>query len=103
MRSILAAALVIGAFMLVTIVNAENRVELDPFTYDYVVRNFQEDTHSRNGVAAVLLNYRVYDTMFEALILLAAIIGMTQFLPRSTEPSRREAQPEQPTEHTDGE
>ena len=42
-------------------------------------------------------------TRFLLVILLAAIIGMAQFLPRSTEPSRREAQPEQPTEHTDGE
>ncbi|MFP4508754.1 MAG: hypothetical protein ACLFNQ_01345 [Spirochaetaceae bacterium] len=55
--------------------------DLDPLLYDYVSENFYEDTASRNAVASVLLNYRMYDTIFEALILLTAIVGMMQFLP----------------------
>ncbi|TVQ27847.1 MAG: hypothetical protein EA382_02820 [Spirochaetaceae bacterium] len=82
MRRFLAALLVIGTFAIVTAVSAGNRVELEPYVYDYIVHNFEEDTGSKNAVAAILLSYRMYDTMFEALILLAAIVGMTQFLPR---------------------
>ena len=85
MRYIASALLVLVVFLLVTGITANNRVELDPMMYDYMVRHFEEDTHSKNAVAAILLNYRMYDTMFEALILLAAIIGMTQFLPRAAD------------------
>ncbi len=60
-------------------------VALDPLMYDYIVQNFERDTGSHNAVAAILLNYRMYDTLFEALILLTAIIGMTQFLPRAAD------------------
>ena len=85
MRYIASALLVLIVFVMVTGITANNRVELEPMMYDYMVRHFQEDTHSRNAVAAILLNYRMYDTMFEALILLTAIIGMTQFLPRAAD------------------
>ena len=85
MRRFLAALLVVGTFAIVTVVSVRNRVELAPFTYDYIVQNFHDDTDSKNAVAAILLSYRMYDTMFEALILLAAIIGMTQFLPRPSD------------------
>ena len=53
----------------------------DPLLYEYVSERFYEDTAARNAVAAVLLNYRMHDTIFEALILLTAIVGMMQFLP----------------------
>ncbi len=85
MRYIASALLVLLVFVMVTGITANNRGELEPMMYDYMVRHFQEDTHSKNAVAAILLNYRMYDTMFEALILLTAIIGMTQFLPRAAD------------------
>jgi len=56
---------------------------LEPSLYLYMIQNFLQDTDSKNAIAAILLNYRMYDTMFEALILLTAIIGMQQFLPRT--------------------
>jgi hypothetical protein len=85
MRYLLALLLVAISLSAVTFVQWEHGEELDPYTYEYITRNFNSDTESKNGVAAVLLNYRVYDTMFEALILLTAIIGMTQFLPRRSD------------------
>lgn len=66
---------------MVIVIGWENAGALEPFTFDYIARSFYEDTASKNGVASILLNYRMYDTMFEALILLTAIIGMSQFLP----------------------
>lgn len=84
MRITLCAIMVFMAFLGVTILqrNADNQ---PPFLYQTVIANFESDTAAHNAVAAVLLNYRMYDTMFEALILLTAIIGMQQFLPRKVD------------------
>jgi len=60
---------------------------LEPSIYLYVIQNYFEDTGSRNAVSAIILNYRMYDTVFEALILFSAIVGMHQFLPSHTEGS----------------
>jgi multicomponent Na+:H+ antiporter subunit B len=46
---------------------------------EYVLGNFQEQTGADNAVAAIYLNYRVYDTLFEALLLLIAIVGIIHF------------------------
>ena len=46
---------------------------------EYVLENFQEQTGAENAVAAIYLNYRVYDTLFEALLLLIAIVGIIHF------------------------
>ena len=45
----------------------------------YVLDNFEQQTGARNAVAAIYLNYRVYDTLFEALLLLIAIVGIIHF------------------------
>ena len=37
------------------------------------------DTAALNFVTAIYLNYRVYDTLFEALMLLISIIGVIYF------------------------
>ncbi len=95
MRVVASVLFVLAVFLLVTGITASNRVELDPLMYDYIVRNFEEDTHAKNAVASILLNYRMYDTMFEALILLAAIIGMNQFLPRESDMRRHESRKQQ--------
>lgn len=46
---------------------------------EYIVENFEADTGARNAVAAIYLNYRVYDTLFEALLLLIAVVGIMHF------------------------
>lgn len=46
---------------------------------DYYLANYEEDTGAGNAVAAIYLNYRVYDTFFEALLLLVAIVGIIHF------------------------
>ncbi len=45
----------------------------------YYIFNFARDTGAGNAVAAIYLNYRMYDTIFEALILLVSIIAMLHF------------------------
>ena len=45
----------------------------------YYIDNFTADTGAGNAVAAIYLNYRMYDTIFEALILVTSVIGMMHF------------------------
>ncbi|GEM_PF-1076113 len=80
-----AALFVLVVFVGVTVLTTRYQEKLEPTMYEYMVENFQRDTAAHNAVAAILLNYRMYDTMFEALILLTAIIGMKQFLPSAGE------------------
>ncbi len=81
MRVIVSAVFLALVCLGVIVLTTGHDEELDPLLYDYVSEHFYEDTSARNAVAAVLLNYRMYDTIFEALILLTAIVGMMQFLP----------------------
>ena len=45
----------------------------------YYIENFTADTGAGNAVAAIYLNYRMYDTIFEALILVTSVVGMLHF------------------------
>lgn len=85
MRTLLCALLCLGAFIGTTATTLQDREIQEPFLYQRVLSGFEAETGAHNAVAAVLLNYRMYDTMFEALILLTAIIGMQQFLPRAVD------------------
>ena len=44
--------------------------------YQYLTR-FADEAGGQNAVAAILLYYRVYDTLFEALILVIAVVAVT--------------------------
>ncbi len=81
MRILMSALLVCLLFTAVTFISMEHYEQQEPVLSQYIIRHFQEDARTDNAVTAVLLNYRMYDTMFEVLILLTAIIGMKQFLP----------------------
>ncbi len=81
MRIVLSALLVILLFTVVTHMTMEYPERHEPVLSAYIIEHFKEDAHTDNAVTAVLLNYRMFDTMFEVLILLTAIIGMKQFLP----------------------
>lgn len=85
MRIVFSVLFVIFVYSVITTVNMQYRVQQEPMMYEYVTRNFEEDTAARNAVTAIILNYRMYDTLFEALILLTAIVGMHQFLPRAVD------------------
>lgn len=81
MKTIFAALLVGAIFAVVVYINHTHTEQKPPTVFVYITGNFMEDTASKNAIASILLNYRMYDTMFEALILLTAIIGMKRFLP----------------------
>lgn len=81
MRTALSALLAITLFVAITSLSGRHNERAEPTLYRYVVENYEEDCDTTNAVTSILLNYRMYDTMFEVLILLTAIVGMKQFLP----------------------
>lgn len=46
---------------------------------DYYLNNFYADTYALNCVSAIYLNYRVYDSIFETMILLASTSAVICF------------------------
>jgi len=81
MRILISALIALSLFVLSTVISHQYFHYQEPVLYQYVTEHYEEDCGTTNAVTAVLLNYRMYDTMFEVLILLTAIIGMKQFLP----------------------
>lgn len=47
--------------------------------YHYLIENFVSDTGSNNAVTGIYLDYRVFDTLFETLLLLISVIGIIHF------------------------
>ncbi len=47
-----------------------------PVLGDYYRQNFVADTGASSAVAAILLDYRLFDSLFEAGILLIAVTGI---------------------------
>ena len=90
MRTIVSAVIAVSLFVLVINISRGFPEKQEPVLYKYVVENFEDDCGTSNAVTAILLNYRMYDTMFEVLILLTAIIGMKHFLPSPYELKRKD-------------
>src|SRR5690554_5479456 len=47
---------------------------LDTPLMDFFTKDFLADTGADNAVAAIYLNYRVFDTLFEALMLMVSVM-----------------------------
>lgn len=78
MRRKLIAFCVFIVFLLmasIPIVPIEGADEL----YKYITSNFLADTGSTNAVSGIYLDYRVFDTLFETLLLLVSVIGIIYF------------------------
>lgn len=46
---------------------------------NYYATNYIKDTASQNAVTGIYLNYRLFDTLFETLLLLTSVIGIIYF------------------------
>ena len=79
MRQILVTIFVVLLMGFVLFIANGHREILPNEVSTYYLNNFTSDTGAGNAVAAIYLNYRMYDTLFEALILLTSIIGMLHF------------------------
>ncbi|GKX32179.1 hypothetical protein SH1V18_46590 [Vallitalea longa] len=76
-RKLLAIFLLIVFLICISldIVPLDNSTEV----LNYYVDNSLDETGSVNVVTSIYLNYRVFDTIFETLLLLISIIGIIYF------------------------
>ncbi len=44
--------------------------------FRYYIDNYYSETGATNAVTSIYLNYRIFDTMFEALMLLVSVLGV---------------------------
>lgn len=80
MKNVAVAIFCFAMFFGVVFLTVEHKVELEPTLYNYFIEHGTEETGAQNIVAGILLNYRMYDTVFEAMILLTSVMGMLHFL-----------------------
>lgn len=64
---------VFGAFLLISLFTRDAEI-LDTPLMDFFTANFIEETGATNAVAGIYLNYRVFDTLFEALMLMVSVM-----------------------------
>ncbi len=69
-----AIACIITLFLAADIDPAQTRL-----VFNYVMENYNAQTGANNSVAAIYLNYRIFDTIFEALMLLVSVMGVVHF------------------------
>ncbi len=50
-----------------------------PQIFESVMNFYAGQTYAQNAVTSIYLNYRIYDTIFEALMLLICVIGVIHF------------------------
>lgn len=46
---------------------------------NHYLSNFRKDTGALNAVASIYLNYRMYDSIFETLMLLVSVSAVVEF------------------------
>lgn len=61
------------------IINNQYTQVLPNDVFKYYVNNFYSDTGAQNAVTSIYLSYRVYDTLFETLMLLISVSGVIYF------------------------
>lgn len=81
-KSILAAGLVVTWGILLFTTIPLKYTDISETASTYLERSLQ-DTGSLNVVTAILADYRLYDTLGEATVLFAAILGVSMLLGRS--------------------
>lgn len=64
---------------LVLFINFDANLVAIPHIADFYLEHFTADTHTQNAVAAIYLNYRVFDSIFETLILLVSVSAVISF------------------------
>jgi len=70
---------VLSAGILLFYTDNLNSVVHDYFLADYYLLNAYTQTKAENAVTAIYLNYRVYDTLFETLMLLVCVLAIRHF------------------------
>lgn len=67
---------IIGLVILYVLILNQSTGSFHQPIYDYLIEHSIQETGSDNMVTGIYLNYRVYDTLFEALLLIVSVIGV---------------------------
>ena len=78
-RKICAMVFSMGLAVLVIWIYLDGKTVTNPFLADYYIDHFIKDTWAGNAVAAIYLNYRVFDSIFETLMLLISVTAVINF------------------------
>ena len=62
-----------GAYLMISFFLQDSEMIGKPLM-DFFTSNFLEETGASNAVAGIYLNYRVFDTLFEALMLMVSVM-----------------------------
>lgn len=76
MRRKIIALYLFVVFILLIFLTSKTQMLPEYKVASYYVTNAYAETHAINTVTSIYLNYRYYDTLFEALMLLFSIIGV---------------------------
>lgn len=69
--------LIISISMLYIFFLTIDSLTYNDFSYRLYVNNGFKDTHSKNLITAIYLNYRLFDSIFEASTLFIAAVGIS--------------------------
>lgn len=84
-RRVIAMIFTMTLAALVLFINFNTPLVADPLIAAFYLKHFIVDTHTQNAVAAIYLNYRVFDSIFETLILLVSVSAVINFSWRPTD------------------
>ena len=73
------AVIILMLTLIITVFILSDFSENNTSTADYYIENNEKDTAATNAVTAIYLNYRVYDSIFETLILLVSVSAVIHF------------------------
>lgn len=79
MRKWIDIAFCLALALFVVFIYMNTRTVSDGAVAEYYLLNFIRDTAAQNAVAAIYLNYRMFDSIFETLILLASVTAVINF------------------------
>lgn len=67
------------AVFIVVVFKYPTEILNDYYLYNYYLENTFQETGATNIVTGIYLNYRVFDTIFESLLLLVSVIAIIYF------------------------
>lgn len=85
MKTKLYGSAIFFLMLVVVVFYIENIYGLEPIVYYEYIENAFMESRVNNIVTSIYLDYRVFDTLFEALLLLVSVVAINQFTEISPE------------------